>query len=68
MKDRSIASVNVYFVSEGQITSPPTGTGGQVVMERKATLLFSGELDNDHYALLLTEEKERLSIFDKFIL
>jgi hypothetical protein len=25
--------------------------------------LFSGELDKDHYALLLTEEKERLIIF-----
>jgi hypothetical protein len=62
MKESSIASGKIYFVSEGQITSP-TGTGGLVAMERNATLLFSGELDKDHYALLLTEEKERLIIF-----
>jgi hypothetical protein len=35
-------SPSVYFVSEGQVTEPPTVISGQVVSEINGFLLFSG--------------------------
>jgi hypothetical protein len=40
-------SVGVHFVSEGQITKPPTDVVVQVGTKRKVSLLFSGIMDND---------------------
>jgi hypothetical protein len=42
-------SVDVYIVSEDQITQPSTVIIGQVVTKRNGCLFFSGELDNIHY-------------------
>lgn len=41
-------SVDVYFVSEDQITLPSTVLIGQVVTKINGSLFFSGELDNNH--------------------
>jgi hypothetical protein len=40
-------SFSVHFVSEGQITLPPTVLIGRVMTERSVSLLFSGEMGND---------------------
>jgi hypothetical protein len=38
--------VGIYFVSEDQITPPPTVVVGEVVAEGSASLLFRNELYN----------------------
>jgi hypothetical protein len=56
-------SVNIYFVSEGQVILPPTVIVGQLVTERNICLLFSGEVGNGYHNALL--KKERSSVFGK---
>jgi hypothetical protein len=52
-------SLNVYFVSGGQITQPPTVILGEVVTNGNVSPLFSSELAGGHYdAALPVEEKE----------
>jgi hypothetical protein len=59
-------SVSVCFVSGSHITPPTPVTVGEVVTERNASLLVSGELDNGYCdALLLVEEKQILGIIDE---
>jgi hypothetical protein len=53
-------SDSVCFLSENQIIHLPSVVVDQVVIERTMYLLFSDELDSDHYdALLPIEEKVR---------
>jgi hypothetical protein len=53
-------SVSVHFVPECQATQTSTVAAGQVMSERNASLLFTGELDNGHFdALLPVERNER---------
>jgi hypothetical protein len=49
-------AVSINFVSEGQITPPPTVIVGQVVTERNICLLFSGEVGNGRCNALLKKE------------
>jgi hypothetical protein len=47
-------SGSVYFICEGQITQPPSVMGGQSNCDwKEMCMMFSGELDNDHYYALL---------------
>jgi hypothetical protein len=56
------------LVSECQVTHPPSVIVGQVVTERTASLLFSGELDNEHYDdMLPLKEKLTGYLWMKFI-
>jgi hypothetical protein len=58
-------SINIYIVSEGQITHP-IAIIGQAVTEINSPLLVSGELDNVHLgACLPVDEKEMLGVFDE---
>jgi hypothetical protein len=50
LKAKSL-DLNVYFVSQGQITQPPTPVVGQVVTARN--VLRSDGLDNGHCDALL---------------
>jgi hypothetical protein len=55
----------IYFVSEVQITQPPTVMVGQVMSERNESVVFIGELDSGHYeALVPVEGKETSGVFD----
>jgi hypothetical protein len=55
-----------YFVSESQITQPPTITVCQVVIKINACPSVRGELDNGHYDNRLpVEEKEKSGISDE---
>jgi hypothetical protein len=49
------------FVSQGQITQPPSVINGQAVTEKNVSL-FTGKLDNCHYNALLSVE-DKLSTF-----
>jgi hypothetical protein len=51
-----ILSLNVPFVSTGQLTPPLTVIVCQVLIERNVSLLITGDLDNG-YDLLPAEEK-----------
>jgi hypothetical protein len=51
--------VSVYFVSEGKSPTHSIYNFGQIVIEINVSLLFSDEMNNDHYdAMLPIEERE----------
>jgi hypothetical protein len=55
--------VSINLVIEGHFIDPPIVVG-RVVTDSNASLLVSGETDNDHYdAFLLAEEKIRWVFF-----
>jgi hypothetical protein len=61
-------TVSIYFVSEDGTNQPPTVTVGQIVTEKKVSLLFSNEMDNDHCdALLPVKDKEKYVLLTKFV-
>jgi hypothetical protein len=58
-------SINIYTVSEGQITHPVVIVG-QAVTETNSSFLVSGELNNIHLgAYLPVDEKDMLGVSDE---